>query len=83
LLYLAGLELGNAMDNQSLSVGTRLSKFLKLPKGELKKMIIQDLEEVANDKICASCAAEYWLQPFLSEYLICFFSLILGYNMNP
>ena len=73
MLYLAGLELGNAMDNQSLSVGTRLSKFLKLPKGELKKMIIQDLEEVANDKICASCAAEYWILvaavPFWVPYL--------------
>ena len=75
MLYLAGLGLRIAMDIQSQSVATRFSKFLKLQKGELKKMIVQDLEEVAQDKICASCAAEYWLQQWLSEHLVCFLAV--------
>ena len=67
LLYLAGLLIGKAMENPSQFVSPQPKKAPKLKKGELKQLLIQELEEVAGDKICASCAAEYWLQKFLSE----------------
>ena len=42
---------------------------IKLKKGEHKKSIVEELKELADEKICAPCAAEYWLQVYLSKCL--------------